>query len=312
VFPWIASGDSYSISVASNPSLPVSQVCSVAQHAGQIANEDATGVLVTCTTSSFTLGGTVTGLTGTGLVLRNGPDDLPITDNGPFTFATPEVSGEPYEVIVIAQPANEFCAVTNGSGLMGDHAVTGVTVTCGPVLESCAALLAAMPGTPSGTYLIDTDGPGEAPAIQAYCDMTSDGGGWTNIDIASQRIWLANGIFVSCTKGIVITPTSVSCEMPYFGTGTAMPLYHYRCDGTDASAKYILDHMAPLLGHRSSPTLGFATLAQTWGKYATSATNDDEYCYVNGEVVRYSDPKCAPYNAPGNGSCIPNYFQLGL
>ena len=46
---------------------------------------------------------------------------------------------------------------------------------------SCAALLAANPGTPSGTYQIDLDGNGPAAPFSIYCDMVTDGGGWARV-----------------------------------------------------------------------------------------------------------------------------------
>jgi hypothetical protein len=48
---------------------------------------------------------------------------------------------------------------------------------------SCATLLAAVPGLPDGAYLIDPDGDpaslGLGMPFPAYCDMTTDGGGFT-------------------------------------------------------------------------------------------------------------------------------------
>jgi len=44
---------------------------------------------------------------------------------------------------------------------------------------SCAALLAAVPLLPDGAYTLDGDGPGGLLPADAWCDMTTSGGGWT-------------------------------------------------------------------------------------------------------------------------------------
>ena len=47
--------------------------------------------------AGFTVGGTTSGLAGTGLTLQdNGGDDLALAADGPFTFATPVAGGRPY------------------------------------------------------------------------------------------------------------------------------------------------------------------------------------------------------------------------
>src|SRR6266478_4555334 len=68
-------------------------------------------------TGQFTLGGTVVGLTGTGMVLQdNGGDNLTIKPGGasiPFSFST-AVNGV-YAVTILTQPSSpsQTCSVTN-------------------------------------------------------------------------------------------------------------------------------------------------------------------------------------------------------
>jgi len=78
-----------------------------------------TGTITTPPPPTYTVGGSVSGLSGTGLVLQNnGGGNLSVNANGTFTFATPVTSGSPYKVAVFTQPSNpsQMCAVTNGSG----------------------------------------------------------------------------------------------------------------------------------------------------------------------------------------------------
>ncbi len=49
------------------------------------------------------------------------------------------------------------------------------------LLNSCKAILAAEPGSADGTYTIDVDGDGDIEPFEVYCDMTTDGGGFTEL-----------------------------------------------------------------------------------------------------------------------------------
>jgi hypothetical protein len=84
--------------------------------------------------ATYTIGGTVTGLTGTGAVVLqdNGGDNLTLSANGSFTFATPLAAGQTYYVTVHSSPTGLACAVTNPAGTVGAANVTNIQVNCSP------------------------------------------------------------------------------------------------------------------------------------------------------------------------------------
>src|SRR5947207_3395568 len=85
--------------------------------------------------ASYTVGGTVVGLAGSGLNLQlNGGSTLAVISSGPFVFSSGLNSGAPYSVTVAAQPSSpsQTCVVTRGSGTVGSTGVTDVAVTCTP------------------------------------------------------------------------------------------------------------------------------------------------------------------------------------
>ena len=80
---------------------------------------------------TYTVGGNVNGLTGSGLALQNnGGDTLAVAANGSFTFATELQDGSDYSVTVSTQPTDQTCSVANGSGTIAAANVTNIAVTC--------------------------------------------------------------------------------------------------------------------------------------------------------------------------------------
>jgi uncharacterized repeat protein (TIGR01451 family) len=128
----LADGSGYAVSVLNQPNAP-SQTCTVANASGILAGANVTNVTVTCSTATFTVGGTVNGLAGTGLVLQNnGGDNLPIGADGGFTFSTPLADGSGYAVTVLTQPSApiQTCSVSNGNGTLAGADISDVVVTC--------------------------------------------------------------------------------------------------------------------------------------------------------------------------------------
>ncbi len=134
----IPSGSSFSVTAFSQPASPT-QTC-VVTGGGGTASANITGVLVNCTTTTFTVGGTITGLTGAGLILQdNGANSLPVAANATsFTFAAQVASGSAYAVTVLAQPSPS-CAITNGSGVVGNSSVTNIAISCAGTNSNIAA-----------------------------------------------------------------------------------------------------------------------------------------------------------------------------
>jgi hypothetical protein len=85
---------------------------------------------------TYSIGGSIAGLSGTVVLQNNGGDNLPLSNNGSFTFPVTLQPNSPYDVTIVTQPANQVCSVSNGSGT-ASASVTSVIVACS--LSSTAA-----------------------------------------------------------------------------------------------------------------------------------------------------------------------------
>lgn len=147
----------YAVLVLTQPTGPA-QTCSVSNGTGN-ATAKVTNVLINCGTTGLTVGGSVSGLIGGGLVLQdNGADNFSVsgTGNVPFTFVTPLSPGATYAVTVLTQPKNppQVCSVVNGSGTVTSN-VNNVQVSC------------TQPGySISGSVVGLVEGPGDTLELQ--------------------------------------------------------------------------------------------------------------------------------------------------
>jgi len=125
----VETDSTYNVKVKSIPSNAVK--CEEFNNTGRAAFT-INNIGIVCTIKQHALTGKITGLTGANLVLVNGADRVPVPA-GATSFAMAPVSEDsPYGVVVLTQPDNQTCTVTNGSGTMGENDVNSLAVTCGP------------------------------------------------------------------------------------------------------------------------------------------------------------------------------------
>ncbi|MES0490188.1 MAG: hypothetical protein ABUK01_09360 [Leptospirales bacterium] len=123
-------GSYYNVTSASSS---LGQTCIVGAGTGTIPGANITGINVTCSVSSnYTVTATVNGINGTVVLQNNGVDDISITANGSYTFATALATGLPYAVTVLTQPTNpiQACTITNGGGIIAAANINNINVIC--------------------------------------------------------------------------------------------------------------------------------------------------------------------------------------
>lgn len=119
----------------------------------------ATNPPPTPTPVQYALGGTVSGLgAGATVTLHNGNDSVAVGANGSFNFPAKLDNGASYKVT--AELPNYSCAVVNGQGTVSGADVTGVAVTCAPIV--LAGVASPVPGvvaltvdSAGNTYVLD-------------------------------------------------------------------------------------------------------------------------------------------------------------
>jgi hypothetical protein len=144
----VASGAGYDVVVLTNPTSPP-QTCTVANGKGTAGTSNVTNIAVTCTVAPrYTVGVTVTGLTGSGLVLQNNArDDLSINANGNYVFNTAVADATNYTVTVLTQPNGQSCAPQNNTGTIAGANVTNVEVRCAANQFTVSGTVTGLAGT---------------------------------------------------------------------------------------------------------------------------------------------------------------------
>lgn len=121
-------GSNYDVQVRSQP---LNKECTVKNGDGQFRGGDINDVAVSCVASTtYTIGGTVSGLSGTVTLTLNQSTDLPLSENTPYAFDINLLNNSAYDVAISQQPSGQLCSVANESGVIQSANVNNIDVTC--------------------------------------------------------------------------------------------------------------------------------------------------------------------------------------
>ncbi len=200
----LAQNSSYSLAVTG---APAGEVCSVTNGSGTGVTADVTNVQITCSasTSSYTIGGKVSGLASGASVtlLDNASDSDTVSANGAFTFAKSVASGGAYAVTVGTQPSGQTCTVSNASGNGVNANVSNVSVVCAS--NAAYTIGGTVSGLPSGEQVTLVDNGDTANGL------TVTGNGAFSFPNAVSGAYLVT---------IGTQPTGATCSVSQ-GSGTA-------------------------------------------------------------------------------------------
>lgn len=229
----LASGSAYAVTVATQPTIPV-QTCTVTNSSGTLAGANVTNIAIVCTTNSYSIGGSVSGLAGTGLALSlNGAAPLAIGANGDFTFAPGLQSGSAYAVKIVTQPASPSppCLVADGAGVVGGQNVASVRVVCSNSIGTVGGTITGLLGT--GLELRNNGD--DALIVSASGTFTFNSempiGGTYSVTVATpphtprQICTVSRG--AGTVSSIAVTSVSIDCELRpgNLRTSIAAPTY---------------------------------------------------------------------------------------
>jgi uncharacterized repeat protein (TIGR03803 family) len=111
---------------------PTGLTCSVSNGTGTMGSAAVTDIVVTCSANTYTVGGTISGLAASGLVLlNNGGDATALSAHATqFSMNTGVAYGAAYAITVQTPPTGLVCSVGNGTATMGAADVTSVSIAC--------------------------------------------------------------------------------------------------------------------------------------------------------------------------------------
>lgn len=292
--------------------------------------------------AQYSISGTVTGLSGSGLVLQNNSrDDLTLETDGGFGFTTKLKDGSAYEVTIARQPNGQTCSVINGSGTLEGTNVPDILISCPPNAVTMSVsvvgpkvLRFAWNDVSADHYrlLKNSDGNSGYTQVGGEIKTTSVDEGisvhltdWVNVSYLVQACNMAE----VCTDSMSISATSIMLDVigylkdpDYYHFGAALALsddaqilaissgsgvHIYQRNGTSLSQQTVLD--LPFVSDLSISSSGDTlALGMKLGKgvyiYVRNGTDWSQQNYIKASNTETDDLFGRSISLSGSGDLL--------
>lgn len=188
VFPdAILDESTFDVQVQTQPQDPVHQTCVVTSNTGTVHGADVTDISVVCSTTTYSVGGIVLGISSPIVLRNNDGDDLTVDASGLFEFSHPVADGSGYAVTVHVDensPIPQICNASSHVGTIHGANVNDVLVECTSVSFVVTPRADAHGHiTPS---VVQTVFPGDSITFVATADAHYHVGQWLLDGVAAQ------------------------------------------------------------------------------------------------------------------------------
>ena len=106
--------------------------CTLTNSSGTVAKQNI-NISINCVPTTYTLGGSISGLSDSLTLQNNGSDTLTLTQNGNYTFTTPQINASHYAITISQQPNGQHCTLTNSSGTVAKQNINTIQINCIPI-----------------------------------------------------------------------------------------------------------------------------------------------------------------------------------
>ena len=243
--------------------------------------------------TTYSVGGSVLGLSGTLVLKLNHGNDLTITGNGSFTFSNRLNIHSVYFVTVGTQPSGQVCSVGSGYGSVITSDVSNVVITCASgsgfnlsgkvTYDYVPAKDDVTEGGVKLDYSAKTSRPGRRLVVEAIQSSSAIATALTN-DLGNYKLLVPTGsnVFVRVSSLVVDVSNATDATSPNTCSGAS---YDIRVvDNTNSKASYAMQSVS-----------SYTTTTNSINPHARLITNSSTDSTTGETSLSYTNRTAAPF-----------------